>query len=59
MITAPSTHPFFFKVIFKLIYLFFKIYFTFGCLGSLLLCTGFLQLWQEGATLGYAVWASH
>ena len=25
--------------------------FIFGCIGSSLLCTGFLQLWQAGATL--------
>ena len=25
--------------------------FIFGCIGSSLLCTGFLQLWRAGATL--------
>ena len=31
------------------IYLF--IYLIFGCVGSLLLCVGFLQFWRAGATL--------
>ena len=33
--------------------------FIFGCIGSSLLCTGFLQLWQAGATLRCSVRASH
>ena len=33
--------------------------FIFGCVGSLLLCVGFLQLWQVGATLCCGAWASH
>ena len=33
--------------------------FNFGCIGSLLLCVGFLYLWQVGATLRCGVWASH
>ena len=44
-------HSFF---IYKFIYLF-----IFGCVGSLLLCAGFLQLWQAGATLHCGVRASH
>ena len=39
---------------YKFIYLF-----IFGCVGSLLLCTGFLQLWRAGATLRCGAWASH
>ena len=31
----------------------------FGCIGSLLLCAGFLQLWWVGATLRCSAWASH
>ena len=38
----------------KFIYLF-----IFGCVGSLLLCTGFLQLRRAGATLRCSVRASH
>ena len=34
-------------------------FFTFGCVGSLLLCTGFLQLQRAGATLHCGAWASH
>ena len=43
----------------------FKLYFIylfvclFGCVGSSLLCTGFLQLWRAGATLHCSAWASH
>ena len=33
--------------------------FIFGCVGSSLLCTGFLQLWQAGATLRCSARASH
>ena len=50
-------HSFFLKH-----FLFFKIYlflFIFGCTGSLLLCVGFLQLQQVGATLHCGAWASH
>ena len=42
---------------FKFIYLF--IYFIFGCVGSSLLCVGFLWLQQAGATLHCSAWASH
>ena len=42
------------KKIFNLFYLF-----IFGCIGLLLLCVGFLQLWWVGATLGYGAQASH
>ena len=39
---------------------FFLIYlFIFGCVGSSLLHTGFLQLQQAGATLRCGVWSSH
>ena len=41
-------------------FFFFKlIYFIFGCVGSSLLCAGFLYLWQAGATLRCGTWASH
>ena len=30
-----------------------------GCVGSLLLRTGSLQLWRTGATLHCSAWASH
>ena len=33
--------------------------YLFGCTGSLLLCTGFLQLYTERVTLGCSAWASH
>ena len=33
--------------------------FIFGCVGSSLLRTGFLQLWRVGATLHCGAWASH
>ena len=33
--------------------------FIFGCVGSSLLCTGFLYLHRAGATLNCGVWASH
>ena len=33
--------------------------FIFGCVGSSLLSMGFLQLWQEGATLRRSAWTSH
>ena len=38
---------------------YFLFYFIFGCIGSLLLCTGFLQLWRAGATLRCGAHASH
>ena len=40
---------------FFLIYLFY----FFGCVGSLFLCEGFLQLWQVGTTLHRGARASH
>ena len=43
-------------------YLFFKFiyfYLYFGCVGSSLLHTGFLQLWRAGATLRCGAQASH
>ena len=33
--------------------------FIFGCIGSSLLCTGFLSLWRVGATLPCGAQASH
>ena len=39
--------------------LFFQNYFIFGCVGSSLLHTGFLQLRRAGATLHCGGWASH
>ena len=45
------------------VYLFFSFFifslFIFGCIGSLLLCTGFRQLGRAGATLRCGVQASH
>lgn len=38
----------------KIIYLY-----IFGCTGSSLMCTGFLQLQQAGVTLRCSVWGSH
>ena len=35
------------------------IYFIFGCVGSSLLCAGFLWLWRAGATLRCGVQVSH
>ena len=43
-------NPAIFKVQKRKSYLFICL-FIFGCVGSLLLCTGFLQLWRAGATL--------
>ena len=37
----------------------FKLFFIFGCVGSLLLRTGFLQLRRAGATLCCGAWVSH
>ena len=43
-----------------LVLFFFLIYlFMFGCVGSLLLCAGFLKLSRVGATLRCGAWASH
>ena len=38
---------------------FFLLILIFGCIWSLLLCMGFLQLWRAGATLHCVVWTSH
>ena len=46
----------FFIYIYKFIYLFI---FILGCVGSLLLRAGFLQLQRAGATLRCGAWASH
>ena len=45
-----------FFLIYKFIYLFI---FIFGCVGSLLLCVGFLWFWQVRATLHCIAWDSH
>ena len=45
-------------VTYTLIYLFIYL-FIYGRVGSLLLCTGFLQLWRAGATLCCGAQASH
>ena len=51
---AVLTFFFFFFLIYLFIYLF-----IFGCVGSSLLCEGFLWLWQVGATLHRGARASH
>ena len=33
--------------------------FIYGCIGSSLLCMGFLKLWRAGATLRCSAWVSH
>ena len=43
----------------ELLALFFLNLFIFGCVGSSLLCAGFLQLRRAGATLCCGVWVSH
>ena len=50
-IMYPTYYYYFFKFHF--------IYFIYGCVGSSLLCEGFLQLWQAGATLHRSARASH
>ena len=45
-----------FIIVLSWLFFFFLI---FGCLGSSLLCTGFLQLRRAGATLRCGAWASH
>ena len=40
-------------------FLFFSLFFIYGCVGSPFLCEGFLQLRQVGATLHRGAWASH
>ena len=50
-------HSLHFIVIFFKIYLFYL--FIFGCVGSSLLCVGFLQWRRAGATLCCSTWASH
>ena len=55
---------FFCFVLFKCLFAYFIlfiyfIYLFFGCVGSSLLCAGFLQLRQAGATLRYGARASH
>ena len=43
------------------VFLIFLIFFflIFGCVGSLLLCAGFLWLWRVGASLHCGAWAPH
>ena len=53
-IHSPASSPFVCYYYFILFYLF-----ILGCVGSLLLHAGFLQLGQAGATLPCAAWASH
>ena len=52
------------NIYFKLFIYFFKVYLfylfiAFGCIGSLLLPAGFLQLWRTGTTLRCGAQASH
>ena len=52
------------RVVFTFLFLFFKInlfiyLFIFGCIGSSLLCVGFLWLLRAGAALHCGEWASH
>ena len=47
------------SIIFFLIFILLFIYLLFGCVGSLLLHMGFLQLRRAGATLHCGEWASH
>ena len=57
MISCKSNVLFFF---FKFFFFNLCIYlFIFGCVGFSFLCEGFLQLWQEGATLHHGARASH
>ena len=53
---SPGIHILF---LFVCSFFVFKFIFIFGCIGSLLLRAGFLQLQREGATLRCGVWASH
>ena len=41
------------------VFYFFFLIFIFGCVGSSLVCAGFLQLWRAGATLRCGAQASH
>ena len=50
---------FFFLIISTFNYLFIYLFIYFGCVGSPLLCEGFLQLRQAGATLHRGARASH
>ena len=53
----PLNMPIFFFFQYIFIYLF--LYLFFGCVGSLFLCEGFLQLRQAGVTLHCSARASH
>ena len=44
---------------FIFIFLDFFFNYLFGCIGSSLLCMGFVYLWGAGTTLHCCVWASH
>ena len=48
---SPRVHFFLLKVFI------FYLFFIFGCIGSSLLCVGFLQLWRAGAALPCGAWA--
>ena len=52
---ASGNYSFVFFILFFIIYLFI----IYGCVGSLFLCEGFLQLWQVGATPHCDARASH
>ena len=54
--THQLENNFFYIYIYIYIYIFF---FFFDCVGSSLLCAGFLQLWRAGATLCCGVQTSH
>ena len=49
----------FFVCFFKDMAIYYLFLFIYGCVGSSLLCEGFLQLWQAGATLHRGARASH
>ena len=53
--------PLFQSHLFLLLFLFylFICFFVYGCIGSSLLCAGFVQLRRVGATLPCGAWASH
>ena len=51
--------PAHFSLLFFLFVCLFVCLFFYGCVGSSLLCEGFLQLWQVGATLHHGAQAFH
>ena len=58
-IKSLRTSSYFLSYVGSFLFIFKFIYFIFGCVGSLLLPTGFLQLQRVGATLRCGTWASH